>query len=251
MSMNNNSGIGFKVFGLFLLFAVAIFIDITIFSGGIDIEDMLYDLNEILDEAYYDEEKYTTQCDYEFVYLDNDNYKLWNKSNVNSMIFKIYNLHKDIYDTVEGSLYVPDNMLFEYKINYCDETIEFDKNMKYIRHISSYEDVVYDATPYRDVLNEIVENGILSDSLVHFYEMNHERTMYDLELSYEDANRVKELWEESKYNIINSNANTKADYMLTVGNDFIIFDSFSGKVFYNGHHVQVPLEMMNILWEYI
>jgi hypothetical protein len=89
---------------------------------------------------------------------------------------------------------------------------------------------------------------------VHFYRDNvfeEETAYYDKELSYEDANRVVELWNQSKNNVVYWGFETDADYMLTIGNDFIIFDNFGGRVYYNGNHVEVPDEMMDILWEYI
>ena len=48
MEMNNNSGIGFKIFGLFMVFVVAIVIDIAIFTGGIDLDEFSYIFDEIL-----------------------------------------------------------------------------------------------------------------------------------------------------------------------------------------------------------
>ena len=67
MEMNNNSGIGFKIFGLFMVFVVAIVIDVTIFTGGVDLDEFSYIFDEIF-YTDYDEDEWYLDCDYTFTY---------------------------------------------------------------------------------------------------------------------------------------------------------------------------------------
>ena len=56
MDMGNNTGIGFKIFGLFMVFVVAIVIDIAIFNGGIDLDEFSYIFDEIFYTDYEDDD---------------------------------------------------------------------------------------------------------------------------------------------------------------------------------------------------
>lgn len=254
MDMGNSTGIGFKVFGLFALIIGAICIDIIIFSGGIDFEGFTDSLEDIFYTDYYEEEEWYLDCDYTFTYLDNENYKLWNKSNLDGMVYKISALWGELYNYSGTFPEEPSDIVYTYKLEYCDTTIQFNDKMDYLRFEDSNGIAIYEGSNYTDYLKEIKDTGILTDSLVHFYEdeyFENETEFYDKELSYEDANRVSELWYQNKNNVVEWSFETDADYMLVIGNDFIIFDNFGGRVFYNGHHVEVPKEMMDILWKYI
>lgn len=253
MDMGNNTGIGFKIFGLFMVFVVAIVIDIAIFTGGIDLDEFSYIFDEIF-YTDYEEDDWYMDCDYTFTYLDNEQYKLWNESNLNSMVYKISALEDELYSYVGSYPEEPEGIVYTYKLDYCGNTIEFNDQMDYLRFDDGNGIAIFEGSNYTDALKEIRDNGILNDSLVHFYRDNvfeEETAYYDKELSYEDANRVFELWNQSKNNVVYWGFETDADYMLTIGNDFIIFDNFGGRVYYNGNHVEVPDEMMDILWEYI
>lgn len=246
MKVPNSSGIGFKLFGMFILLASAVFVDLIIISDGVII-------NNIEDMVNYFDEDYVEVCDYTFSYLDNEKYGLVNESDINSQMYLISSLVEEL-ETNGRALY--DDIYFKYQVNFCDTMLVFDDDMDVIFYEKNA--TYYDATPYKDTLKVILEEGILRDSLVHFYkgesnflDENDRPIRYDLEVSYEDANRLIELWNQSKNNVVEWPFETDADYYLVIGRDLIIFDNFGGRVYYNGNHVQVPDEMMDILREYI
>lgn len=241
MNMNDNSGIGFKIFGLGMLLVCAVVVDLAIIGGG-DIFDSLSDLFE--EEAM--------ECNYSFYYLDNENYGLMNESNFEEQVVNVENLVDDLENY--GVMLMDFDAKDKYNISNCYNTLMFDDSKKYI----FLNGIYYDAKGYESILSEFIQHGILSDSLVHFYESetnvydgNDKPLRTDKELSYLDANKVKEIWNSYKSNYSSNTAPIEGKYILVVGSDFITFDDFSGRVLYNGVYVELSAECMEILETYI
>ena len=157
MDMGNNTGIGFKIFGLFMVFVVAIVIDIAIFTGGIDLDEFSYIFDEIFYTDYEDDDWYM-DCDYTFTYLDNEQYKLWNESNLNSMVYKISALEDELYSYVGSYPEEPEGIVYTYKLDYCGNTIEFNDQMDYLRFDDGDGIAIFEGSNYTDTLKEIRDN---------------------------------------------------------------------------------------------
>lgn len=244
MYINNNDGIGFKLFIMLVIFAGAIFIDLIIFAGFSDGGDKFLQFIESI--LYVDVDH--TDC----------SVSLKHKLSLNERyVNRIYGIDRgeeinEILDTLDYTESEMDWEIIEhdYVIESCDTYLYYDKE----NNIIDYEDNLYDATPYKETLDSVIDNAIVNDKRPRLYTIDNNYSTTDLEPTYlrdEDEANIATYWANDPKVPSDSFFNVNGKYHFVIGNDVLLFDNLLGVGLYNGNKIQISDEVINILDDYV
>lgn len=249
MVIKDNSNIGFKIFFMIILFAVAIVADLVIFCL---ISDDDYGLNTFLYDTFYGETEHNG-CDVNLKHSLSLNKRYLNIIDLKEEKDEINMLLDDVkaLEAVDYNFFIDyDDVDYDYVISSCGVYFAYSDNEEY----GFYQGKKIDIKEYKERFNNVVKSTIAKESRPRIYEIEDNDDGGMLEPVYfneQDVINIRNLWMNEPKIPSNSSFNVSGKYRLVIGSDVILFDNNFGVAVYNGKKIDLSDQIMEILENYI
>lgn len=137
--------------------------------------------------------------------------------------------------------------------------LEYDENKLYLNETCGttvYNDEIYSITSGGEKVFELLKEKVKGLNNVYLFEYNQENQKSSLiDLSEEDKNSIREIWEKSEKNSVSLNLSLKVKNVLYIDGDLIGIQNLNDYVSYNckyaGNFITLNQEMRTIIERYI